>query len=1024
MRLSRVCFCLFALVNFPSSIPATARPSPSGAQASGSQQAKPPKSDTQQPPTPAPSSQAWAKQQTQDQKKAAFQSRLAKIFDPNNVDLSDYVPCHFTVTELLQLRPAPPTPRLSGQEAEALKEQVEAEALAQEQAGTLDAESRTEFVANVARADLEGLTPSAALSTIIVLFRAADKTGMARRNPAAILGMYADNPLQGLAVLANVAPDWGPIGETWADEVSRQAYSQGVKAGTRSRLSPDQAEALFQSFVSQEFVNGLAAMPPAAALRAINGESKRIQEEEKNEVAELQARAASLPLGLDAGGAAAAADQAAKALGQAKAEAAVATEALQEITNTANQVHAKVEAAQNQVHLADQAIQALGQDPTTVKSLTDRRARAQADFLDAQKAWQDAQQQLLNAQKDAEQKSKAQDDAAKALQQAQKQAADALVPQNLKAAQQSETAASTADKELVGASQAPPTGTAAQAIVDSARSTIGAFKRPPDIGCAMSILSWNETRYEYGRLLSNEYIGVQVVVRNLSETQEFIMHDSAFAVDTDLTGRKGRFFSGRDKLILRGMSAADADFSPRNMLVHMMESVGTIMSAVIPIAGDAFASASSVYNSGFLQGLHKTWADHNTDHLNLLNDTAFSSATAYKTVVPKSGSVMFVMFIPAKQFEQGWWAQPCAQAISNGILLNSEDPDGSKAEALRQADPNSRSKVVKAEDQTGIDLQRARAACKLGGGGVSGDSAANSDTPSNLPGVTPFKTIHYKSWSGNALAIFRELAFTIVSGIHINEASQTNPGTSAVDCKEDSEGNIDLNEQSGGNLSCPVKGQNLDKVQKLRLRNSTDATDSKVAEGDVKVNGDATTATVTFPLAQIGPLDGASYKIFLVNKDGVESAGGQTLHFARTPFVAPPTPGPIAIDLGKDLDAKTHTKSIDLAGYHLDKVSGVKLEGSGVTLSFTVDKPSVSQASFVFDATKNQTDLEKAKKPLTLTMTFTTTDKAHPAVSSKTEISISGTLQLPAPAANTTGGAGTTGVATPPPPSKKPKSTP
>jgi hypothetical protein len=37
----------------------------------------------------------------------------------------------------------------------------------------------------------------------------------------------------------------------------------------------------------------------------------------------------------------------------------------------------------------------------------------------------------------------------------------------------------------------------------------------------------------------------------------------------------------------------------------------------------------------------------------------------------ESGTVMFVIFVPSKQFEQGWWAQPCAETVSNGVLLNS-----------------------------------------------------------------------------------------------------------------------------------------------------------------------------------------------------------------------------------------------------------------------------------------------------------------------------------------------------------------
>src|SRR5579863_2540289 len=206
---------------------------------------------------------------------------------------------------------------------------------------------------------------------------------------------------------------------------------------------------------------------------------------------------------------------------------------------------------------------------------------------------------------------------------------------------------------------------AIQSIVDKARSTIKeAFERPKDVGCAMSILSWQEVHYAFGRLIANEYIGVQVVVRNLNDKQEFSLHDAELSVDTDINGSYGRFYSGRDKLIVRGLSLAQADFTPRNIFVHVAEAAGTIMSAALPVAGGVFKDATGVYNGGFLPGLKSSWTDHSVDQLNLLSDIGFSSSTNYKTVVPKSGSVMFVIFIPSKQFQEGWWVQDCAEHIS------------------------------------------------------------------------------------------------------------------------------------------------------------------------------------------------------------------------------------------------------------------------------------------------------------------------------------------------------------------------
>ena len=105
-------------------------------------------------------------------------------------------------------------------------------------------------------------------------------------------------------------------------------------------------------------------------------------------------------------------------------------------------------------------------------------------------------------------------------------------------------------------------------IINAARNAVAGLVRPPDVGCAMSILSYGETTKAYGYIIGKNYIGVQVVVRNLNREQEFVLHDVEFAVDTDPGGRSGRFFSGRDKIVVRALASAEASFDPRNVIVH------------------------------------------------------------------------------------------------------------------------------------------------------------------------------------------------------------------------------------------------------------------------------------------------------------------------------------------------------------------------------------------------------------------------------------------------------------------------
>jgi hypothetical protein len=543
----------------------------------------------------------------------------------------------------------------------------------------------------------------------------------------------------------------------------------------------------------------------------------------------------------------------------------------------------------------------------------------------------------------------------------------------LKAAKESETSQLTgaerqkAETDLQN--QSNQQDVAIRAIVESARAAIAvAFQRPQDVGCAMSILSYNETRYAFGSIVANEYVAVQVVVRNLNDKQEFALHDAELSVDTDINGRYGRFYSGRDKLIVRGVSLAQADFTVRNLTVNIATAVGTIMSAALPIAGTAFKDATGVYNGGFIPGLKSSWADHSIDQLNLLSDIGFSSSTNYKTVVPKSGSVMFVIFVPSKQFEEGWWVQSCAQhiVISPPTSGNSQSAGTSKKGlgATPPAPP-----ANPAPEDVGIDLGAARTMCRTFGKidtppaqnkpapVVSNSSntaasnqannqpsnAGNVENSSNVGNVETTATgkppapnsaspappsssvflsvdqVRYRNWSPTSLAIFRELTWAVVAGTHIQQTQNTSTITE-LKCPTDDVGNIVLGKTSS--ISCDVTGESLDKIAVLRLENAQDATDTDTADGTVTVSGDPTKAKVTFQVSKLGNLTKSAYKVYAVTTTGVESFANQTLHLSFNPFES--DLNPTSMDPNKQASTQFTVK-----GFHLDKVDKIELfEGS------------------------------------------------------------------------------------------------
>jgi len=86
----------------------------------------------------------------------------------------------------------------------------------------------------------------------------------------------------------------------------------------------------------------------------------------------------------------------------------------------------------------------------------------------------------------------------------------------------------------------------------------------------------------------------------------------------------------------------------------------------------------------------------------------------------ESGAVMFVIFVPSKQFEQGWWVQPCAETVSNGVLLNSSGSSNSS--------PPTNS-TVKVNNEVGTNLKAALNACQNGGGGDERKTDTGQEEP-------------------------------------------------------------------------------------------------------------------------------------------------------------------------------------------------------------------------------------------------------------------------------------------------------
>jgi hypothetical protein len=555
------------------------------------------------------------------------------------------------------------------------------------------------------------------------------------------------------------------------------------------------------------------------------------------------------------------------------------------------------------------------------------------------------------------------------------------------------------DVELDKVESAP--NPAKDKVVGAAQATLAAVQRPLDIFCSTTILSYETMRKAFGETMADEYIGVQVVVRNLNANQEFLVQSALFKVDSDINGRIGKYFTGVDKMTAREYMLASRELGKRNLAVHIAQGVGGILSSVATFTGPGVKQASGAVNGGLISALTTVFPDHNTEQLKLIDDEGFSNSRTDRTVVPKSGTAEFVIFVSSKEFGQGWWTQDCAQneviritkpsndkaraeeKISpENATTNDQTQPGMGKKAKGQAPPaaemancignfnfaNPDPKCVNAE--IGIDLEAARNVCYKELRKASEQAGSTTKLEGNTQATKQGDANRepedeelfyykpdpksYQRWSARSLALFRELSLAVVAGTHVNEPTDTTSSLTKIDCTVDDKGDLKI-DPTKPTLSCTLTGTNLDKVSQLKLRNAQDKTDPVTANGSVTTttSGDSKSTSVSFPTSDLQKLTASAYKVSMVTSTGVETETDQILHLNNGPSLTGVSPSPInQADLSK--------KTITLTGTLLDKLKNVCLATGAATAGQTVGVAEASETP----ATKRTLDFSKVKKPM------------------------------------------------------------
>jgi hypothetical protein len=438
-------------------------------------------------------------------------------------------------------------------------------------------------------------------------------------------------------------------------------------------------------------------------------------------------------------------------------------------------------------------------------------------------------------------------------------------------------------------------------VVDKARSDLNKLARPEDIGCAYQILSWNDARLWFGRSVANEFVAVQITVRNMNKQEEFILHNAMLSVRTDINGALGQYYEGVDKLGVEAHNNAGESLTARGIVGNSISAATTLLSALQPIVNVGnFSNAVAAFNGGVPKGWAALEPDHQKDQLLMIANSGFSASDGFKTVVPKSSTATFYTWFPAKPFLEGWWTQKCARDVAG-------------------VNPNRSS----TSPQVGVDSEWARDLCK------------------NTPAST-WETIPYKKWSSISDQLFRDLSLAVIAGMHVREDSKNKASITDLKCPKDSQGRLDLSKaSSNGTLSCDVSGENMDKVTKLRLENAGNLVDPARPDGVIsEVSSDNTGAKVAFNTSDLNAAPGDSYNVFSVGKDGTENATGQKVYLKHdAPKLTKVDPS--SLDLGKK-----PPDNLSLTGTNLDTLKNVCLKGpSSETKTVKVSDAKSTQAT-------------------------------------------------------------------------------
>lgn len=166
----------------------------------------------------------------------------------------------------------------------------------------------------------------------------------------------------------------------------------------------------------------------------------------------------------------------------------------------------------------------------------------------------------------------------------------------------------------------------------------GRGKPTPDLACSFNPLSYQTAYDAFGKGVANRFIAVQVIVRNKNANFEYLLQDMRM-------GKPGFVVSTYDKSIPQAISVKAEQFSARAITLRTTAATASILTGVAGFTGGAILQdTANIFAGPFQASLQAFIPNLSTAELATLDNLAFSVKS---TVIPKSGAIMVIGFIPS-----------------------------------------------------------------------------------------------------------------------------------------------------------------------------------------------------------------------------------------------------------------------------------------------------------------------------------------------------------------------------------------